>query len=281
PFRFVDRRVGDRWTFARNASFPDVLGGPPRIGALVVVVVDEATTKFAGLASGDLDVAGIAPSVAQLARRDPTLRVLDYPTLFSVGLVLNTHRPPFDDVRVRHALNLSIDRPRIVSAALAGFATPARGPVPPDSPFSIDGQPRYEPKVADSLLDAAGWRRNDAGVRMRAGRAFEVELLTVGSGDNAIEQLLQADLAARGVRIAIRQMELGRFLALARAPEKTYDMLITGIPGDLSLSHLVAMFDSRQGGGALDYAAFHAAALDTLFARARAAPTREASRDAW
>ena len=281
PFRFVNRRAGDRWTFARNTSFPDALGGPPRIGALVVVVVDEATTKFAGLASGDLDVAGIAPSVAQLARRDPALRVMDYPTLFSVGLVLNTHRPPFDDVRVRHAVDLSIDRPRIVSAALAGFATPASGPVPPANPFAIGEKARYEPNVADSLLDAAGWRRNGAGVRMRAGRAFEVELLTVGSGDNAIEQLLQADLAARGVRVAIRQVELGRFLGLARAPEKAFDMLITGIPGDLSLAHLVAMFDSRQAGGALDYAAFHRAALDSLFARARLAPTREAAREAW
>ena len=281
PFRFVNRRAGDRWTFARNTSFPNALGGPPRIGALVVVVVDEATTKFAGLASGDLDVAGIAPSVARLAGRDPALRVMDYPTLFSVGLVLNTHRPPFDDVRVRHAVNLSIDRPRIVSAALAGFATPASGPVPPANPFSIDEKAHYEPNVADSLLDVAGWRRNSSGVRVRAGRAFEVELLTVGSGDNAIEQLLQADLAARGVRVAIRQVEMGRFLTLARAHEKTFDMLITGIPGDLSLAHLVAMFDSRQAGGALDYAAFHTAELDSLFARARGARTTEASREAW
>src|SRR5438045_4041218 len=70
PFRFVDRRAGDHWTFARNPDFPVALGGPPRVTGLVIVVVDEATTKFAGLASGDLDVAGISPSMSSLVRRD-------------------------------------------------------------------------------------------------------------------------------------------------------------------------------------------------------------------
>src|SRR5205823_12248381 len=117
PFRFIDRRAADHWSFERNPAFPALLGGPPRIGGLVVVVVDEATTKFAGLASGDLDVAGIAPTMAALVRRDPSLRVIDYPVLFAVGLVLNVHRPPFDDPRVRRAFDLSIDRERIVRAA--------------------------------------------------------------------------------------------------------------------------------------------------------------------
>ena len=281
PFRFVDRRANERWTFARNAAFPALLGGPPRIGGLVVVVVDEATTKFAGLASGDLDVAGIAPSVAALARRDPSMRVLDYPALFSVGLVLNTHRPPFDDARVRRALNLALDRERLVRAALAGFATPASGPVSPDNPFALSAEPRIDARLADSLLDAAGWQRAGGGTRMQGARRLAVELLTVGSGDNAVEQLVQADLALRGISVSIRQVELGSFLTAARAPEKQFDMLITGIPGDLSLAYLGAMFDSRQAGGALDYAGFHSATLDSLFAQARSARSRELARVAW
>jgi peptide/nickel transport system substrate-binding protein len=281
PFRFVERRAGDHWSFTRNADFPTDLGGPPHIGALVVVVVDEATTKFAGLASGDLDVAGIAPTMAALARRDPSLRVIDYPVLFSVGLVLNVHRPPFDDVRVRRAVDLAIDRGRIVRAALAGFATPAAGPVPPGNPFAASITPRLDSRVADSLLDAAGWRRGSGGIRVRGRRPLSVDLLTVGSGDNAVEQLLQADLAARGMRMTIRQVELGSFLTQARAKEKDFDILITGIPGDLSLAHLDAMFDSRQAGGALDYAGFHTAALDSLFAHVHRAQSVAEARNSW
>src|SRR5207244_9458736 len=79
PYRFLERRAGQLWRFIRNDSFPAELGGPPRLGGIVVAVVDEATTKFAGLASGDLDVAGISPTMATLARRDPSLRVVEYP----------------------------------------------------------------------------------------------------------------------------------------------------------------------------------------------------------
>ena len=281
PFRFVERRAGDHWSFARNDRFPSVLGGPPKLDGVVIVVVDEATTKFAGLASGDLDVAGIAPSMASLVRRDPSLRVVDYPVLFTVGLVFNTHRPPFDDARVRHAIDLAIDRARILSAALAGYGTPAAGPVPHDNPMALDAGPEHDPHRADSLLDAAGWRRGSNGFRARDGKPFAVQLITVGSGDNALEQLVQADLAERGIRLGIRQVELGRFLTEARAPRKEFDLLVAGIPGDLALSYVGAMFDSRQAGGALDYASFHTPLLDSSFARVREAHSANETRDAW
>ena len=281
PFRFVERRAGDHWTFARNPSFPAALGGSPRLDGVVIVVVDEATTKFAGLASGDLDVAGIAPTMASLVRRDPSLRVVDYPVLFSVGLMFNMHRPPFDDPRVRAAVDRAIDRERIVRAALAGYGTPASGPVPPDNPFARQAPSRRDVRDADSLLEAAGWTRRANGIRARSGRPFSIELLTVGSGDNALEQLVQADLAERGIRVAIRQVELGRFLTEARAPQKQFDMLVAGIPGDLSLSYVGALFDSRQAGGALDYAGYHTARLDSLFGRVRAARSPEETRGAW
>jgi peptide/nickel transport system substrate-binding protein len=281
PFRFVDRRAGDHWTFARNPDFPRELGGPPRLGGLVIVVVDEATTKFAGLASGDLDVAGIAPTMASLVRRDRALRVVDYPVLFTVGLVFNTHRPPFDDVRVRRAVDRSLDRGRIVRAALAGYATPASGPVSPDNPLARQAEPMHDTRLADSLLTAAGWPRGPNGVRTRDGRPFAVDLLTVGSGDNALEQLVQADLADRGIRVGIRQVELGTFLGEARAQEKRFDMLVAGIPGDVSLAYVGAMFDSRQAGGALDYADFHTPRLDAAFAKVRDARTTSDTHDGW
>ena len=280
PFRFVDRVAGQRWTFARNPDFPREMGGAPSIRELVVTMVDEPTTKFAGLASGDLDFAGIAPTMATLANRDPTITVLDYPVLFSVGLVLNVHRPPFDDARVRQAIDLSIDRKRIVEAALAGYGTPASGPVPPENPLALHAPVGCNPARADSLLDAAGWRRGPNGRRTRE-HPFNVELLTVATGDNAVEQLIQADLAERGIQLQIRQVELAAFLSRARAGQKSFDMLITGVPGDLSLAYVRAMFESSQRGSSLDYSDFHESRLDALFARARDARTDAQSREAW
>lgn len=283
PFRFVSRTAGQRWVFTRNEKFPASLGGPPRLQGLIVTVVDQPTTKFAGLASGDLDVAGISPTTAYLVRRDPLLRVVEYPLLLANGIVFNVHRPPFDDVRVRKAVSAALDRARIVRAALAGYGVPASGPVAPESPLALPDAAgaRQDTSLADSLLDAAGWRRRPDGTRARAGRPLRFELLTVGSGDNAVEQLIQADLAQRGIRMDIRQVEMGSFLSQARATTKTFDALLTGIPGDVSLAYLGAMFDSRQAGGALDYGDFHAPALDALFDAARSATTDAARRSAW
>jgi peptide/nickel transport system substrate-binding protein len=280
PFRFVSRVPGQRWTFERNADFPSAMGGPPNIRQLVIAIVDEATTKFAGLAAGDLDFAGIAPTMASLAKRDPAIEVIDYPVLFTNALVLNTHRPPFDDLRVRRAVDLAIDRGRIIDAALAGYATPAAGPVPPENPLAMTAEAAAvvgaNVVVADSLLDAAGHPRGKGG-----SRGIAVELLTVGSGDNAVEQLIQADLGARGIRVEIRQLELAAFLARARAREKDFDLLVTGVPGDLSLAYLRAMFESAHGGGSLDYAGYRSPALDALFARASAATDERSLRSAW
>jgi peptide/nickel transport system substrate-binding protein len=281
PFRFADRRPGQRWTFVRNATFDESLGGPPALARLVVAVVDEAATKFAGLVSRELDVAGIAPSMAHVAAEDPSLRVVDYPVLVAYGIVFNTHRSPFDDARVRRAVSLAIDRQRVIDAALAGFATPASGPVPPDHPSALDTTARADTALASRLLDSAGWVRGADGLRERHGQPLTFELLTVGSADNAAEQLMQADLAALGVRLEIRQREMGAFLAEAHAEEKRFDALFTGVPGDLSLGYLSSMFDSRLAGGVLDYGGFHTARLDTLLARARSAPADSSSTHAW
>jgi peptide/nickel transport system substrate-binding protein len=284
PFRFAGRDPGVAWHFTRVLDFPRELGGPARAEHLAIVVVDEATTKLAGLVSGELDVAGIAPTMVAQASRDPGLRVLTYPVLFTQALVMNPARAPLDDVRVRRAIARSIDRARLVSVAMAGQGTPAIAPVPPDHPAAPVAAPSAaapDTAAADALLDQAGWRRGPDGVRARGGQRLALTLQFVGAGDNIMEQLVQADLAARGIAVTLRPVELGAFLAEARRPDKRFDLLLTGIPGDLALSHLGAMFDGREAGGALDYAGYHAPALDARFAAVRTAPSAEAQRDAW
>jgi peptide/nickel transport system substrate-binding protein len=153
--------------------------------------------------------------------------------------------------------------------------------VPPESPLALDGAPGHDPALADSLFDAAGWRRGANGDRTQGGRPLSFDLLTVGSGDNALEQLVQADLALRGVHVNIRQVELGTFLTEARAANKKFDVLVAGIPGDISLSFLASMFEARQAGGALDYAGFHSPTLDSSFVAGRAARTEAERIAAW
>ena len=281
PFRFASRTPGRQWRFERHAGFPASMGGPPRLEALVIAVVDEAATKFAGLVSGELDVAGVSPSMAQLVARDPTLDLISPPVLFSTVLAFNTTRAPFDDRRIRQAISAAINRTRLIDAAVAGFGVPAVHAVPPGLPVSPPAEagavaPRTA--LADSLLDAAGWTRDPrTGRRQRNGIPLHMTVLTVGSGDMAVEQLVQADLQARGIDVELQVMELATFLTTVRATDKQFDVALTGIPGDIALGHLDAMFSSAQRGGALDYTGFHDPELDRAIAVARQAAPEDAT----
>ena len=220
PFRFVAHEANRRWVFAADSAFPASLGGPSALERFIVVVVDEPITKLAALTSGELDFAGIQPGHAQFVARDPALAVVSYPLLFTYGLVFNTRRPPFDDPAVRRAVEAVIDRQEIVDGYLYGFGTPALGPVPPDVPGAIA---------------PAGAPRSD-GASGPARPGFE--MLTVGSGEAALEQMLQAQLARAGFDVRIRQLELSAFLDRAYGPRHEFDAAVLGVPGDLGLAYL-------------------------------------------
>lgn len=281
PFRFAERTAGRRWRFVRNDSFPASMGGAPKLQQFVVAVVDEASTKFAGLVSGELDMAGVSPSMARLVKSDSTLLLATPPALFSTVMAFNTTRAPFDDARVRRAIALSVDRARVVNAAVAGFGTPAGSAIPPGVSMYVPRTATLDTARADSLLDASGWKRNAKGIRAKDGVELHINLITVGSGDMAAEQLLQSDMRARGITLDIQVRELATFLSTVRAARKEFDAAYVGIPGDLGLGQIVAMFLGAQSGGALDYTGFHTSALDAALSTARVAPAGDSARQAW
>lgn len=278
PFAFVEYRPNQRWVFRRADDFPAALGRPA-LERLVVVVVDEPATKLAALTSGELDFAGISPAHASFVRGNPNLRVMDYPIALTYGVLFNLRRSPFDDARVRRALSRAVDRSAIVEAYLYGFGEAAAGPVHPAHPW-YDAAPAVplEPAAAEALLDSAGWARGPAGWRERDGTRLAFELLTVGSGDLALEQMLEAQWRALGVEVRLRRVELATFLAIAQAPGREFDALVTGVPGVPSLGHVAALFD---GDGPLAYAGYRAPDVAAAFAAVRAAGTENELAAAW
>ncbi|HZA98518.1 MAG TPA: hypothetical protein VE399_07045, partial [Gemmatimonadales bacterium] len=103
-----------------------------------------------------------------------------------------------------------------------GFGTPALGPVPPSAP-------NYVPVSVASAPATAPVRR------------FAFELLTVGSGEAALEQMLQARLRPAGFDLTIRQLELSAFLARVYGPARDFQAALLGIPGDLGLGYLAPL----------------------------------------
>jgi peptide/nickel transport system substrate-binding protein len=222
PFRFVSHEPNRRWVFTANSDFPAVLGGPPRLQRFIVVVVDEPTTKLAALTSGELDFAGIQPAHAEFVERDSNLTVLSYPLLWTEGIVFNTRRPPFDRLETRRAVSRAIDRQELVDGYIYGFGTPAAGPVPPTAPGYIP------------VANAAHTSR----APVEAAAPVRFELLTVGSGEAALEQMIQARLRGAGFDVTIRQLELSAFLGRVRGSVPEFDAAVLGIQGDPGLGYL-------------------------------------------
>jgi len=224
PFRFVLHEPHRRWVFAANADFPAALGGPPRLERFIVVVVDEPTAKLAALVAGELDFAGITAAHTAYVRRDPDLAVLDYPMILPYGLVFNTRRAPFDDPKVRLAAALAIDRREIVEGYAFGFASIADGPVPPLLP-----QYRSVPRLPTAP---------DSSRALLAGRRPRFEILSVGSGEGALEQMLQARLAVVGFDVSIRLLELSAFNDRVYGPRHDFQAAVMSLPGDPGLGYL-------------------------------------------
>src|SRR5436190_1895432 len=193
----------------------------------IVVVVDEPTTKLAALSAGEVDFAGIQPAHAAFVRKNPALAVLDYPVIDPYGIVFNMRHPPFDDPRVRLAVALALDRREIVDGYLYGFGSVADGPVPPDVPGYVPVRP--VPTNPDSAR------------RLLGGRRIAFELLSVGSGEAALEQMIQARLAAVGFDVAIRQLELTAFLARVNGRQRDFTAAVLGTPGDPGLGYLTTL----------------------------------------
>jgi len=225
PFRFVAHEPDRRWVFARNPDFPTELGGPPRLARLVIAVVDEPMTKLSALTAGELDFAGIQPAHAAFVADQPALRTVDYPLLFSVGVIFNARRPPFADHSARARVAAALDRVALVQGVVYGFGTPATGPVPPGVQGAGEGRVPVVPAAAQDGSQTG----------------FRFELLTVGSGEAALEQMLQAELARQGITVTIRQLELSAYLDRLYGPAHDFDAAVLGVPGDLELGHLTPL----------------------------------------
>ncbi|MGD9891867.1 MAG: ABC transporter substrate-binding protein [Dehalococcoidia bacterium] len=184
PFRLVslssERVVTERAPTYSGSPAPFLRNGRaevPLAGVewLAIVSADE---RLRMLDRGAVDcLHAPPPGEVDAIARDPRFRVLTSRQSSNIYFALDWARQElgFDDLRVRRALSLAIDRPGIIAAVVAGRGRPTYGPMPPDSEFyrpDIDAGGRHDPGQAALLLDQAGWRLAERGLRWKDGRPF-------------------------------------------------------------------------------------------------------------
>ena len=207
PFAFEAWEGGRRVMLTRNDRY---WGEHARSRRLVFRPLIDPMTRVAELRSGGLD---IVPEVSAdhvgWFRRATGFRVHEQAGPHLWFVILNVREPPFDDVRMRRAANLAVDKRALVERVLQGTATVAAGPVPAAFRWALDGRVSpypHDPARARALVEAAGH-----------GDGVDVVLLAPqgGSGMLAPVQMataIQADLAAVGIRVRIETYEWNTFL---------------------------------------------------------------------
>jgi peptide/nickel transport system substrate-binding protein len=206
PFMFARAISGQSWTTVRN---PNWWGGKVTLPGVELRVTPDANSAVAQLKSEAVDVALIQPQqIATLEGGPVTVSAVEQPSVYYVTLANN--KPPFDDVRVRRALNYAVDTPAIIKTVVAGYATPATGIIAP----SIKGYTgdvaryHYDPQRAKALLAEAGWTLQ-GGKLMKNGQPLRMELTTSTGvvGGPQLAQIIQQQLAQIGVEATIKMVD--------------------------------------------------------------------------
>ena len=194
----------------RYAANPLYWRGKPAVGRLDVRTVPDPSTNLLLLQSGALDWNLLAPAQLAVVRRDSRLAFRAVPTAVVAGLAFNTAHAPLDDVHVRRALAMSIDREAISRKITLGFY-PVTDMIQPRFSWAFDPtvrEPSYDPAGADGLFDRAGWRRGADGRRERGG--IPLHLTYVQFPETAtgvrVATAVQAMLRERGVDVTIKSV---------------------------------------------------------------------------
>jgi dipeptide transport system substrate-binding protein len=232
----------------RYKAFPQFWGGKASIDDLVFSITPDASVRWAKLQKGECHVMPYPnPADLDAIRKDANVQVLEQPGLNVGYLAFNTQKKPFDDVRVRKAISMAINKKAIIDGVYLGTGIAAKNPIPPSMwsyNDSIKDDP-YDPEAAKKLLAEAG-----AGDLVTDIWAMPVQR-PYNPNAKRIAELMQADLAKIGVKAEIKTFEWGEYRKRMQAGEHQMGMLgWTGDNGDPdNFLHTLLGCDSAKSGG--------------------------------
>ncbi|QEW18380.1 Hemin-binding lipoprotein [Marinibacterium anthonyi] len=211
-FKLEDWTIGQKLVFAKNEDY--WRDGVPYLDGVTFEVGQEPIVALLRLQQGEVDIPGdgIPPAKFQEVMGDPdqAARVVEGGQLHTGYITLNVTKPPFDNLEVRQAVNMAINKDRITQI-INGRAVPATQPLPPSMPGYTEG---YEGYPFD--VDAAKAKLADAGFA----DGFTTELYVMNTDPNPrIAQAIQQDLKAIGITAEIRALASANVIEAGGAGE--------------------------------------------------------------
>ena len=194
--------------------------GKPKLQGIEYRIVPDANTEMVMLRANEIDVASVSDAHAQELKGAPGIVIVSEPAPQNTFLSLNVRRPPLDDVRVRRAIAMAVDRSFFVRAFQFGVGGVDNGDEPPFY-WAYDPQvrmPPYDPRAAAQLLDAAGWERDPmTGYRSKAGKPLHLifAYITNRDPDTRYAPVFQNTMKQIGIAVDLRNYPYNVFYAPA------------------------------------------------------------------
>ena len=225
PFQLVQYQKD---AIIRFKAFPQYWAGKAKIDDLIFSITPDASVRWAKLQKGECHVMPYPnPADLDAMRKDTNVVVQEQPGLNIGYLAYNTTKKPFDDVRVRKAINMAIDKKAIVSAVYLSTGVAATNPIPP-------GQWSYNKAIKDDAFNPAEAKKLLAAAGFPNGFTTDLWAMPVQRPYNPnakrIAELMQADLAKVGVKAEIKSFEWGEYRK--RMQNGEHQMGMRGWTGD-------------------------------------------------
>ena len=275
PYKMSEWVTGEYVLLEKNPDFnwgPETWGntGPWHIDYIKFPIIPEQSTTVAGVEAGEIDLSPVEAKDLELFQSD-SFDILEQPQQgLRPYIALQTTSAPLDDINVRKALNMAINREAVLQLLEQGNGVVQYGPLSPSQIGYWPGVEEYgypyNPDEAKALLEGAGYTMNADGYYEKDGEilAFTLFTLPVESWVKAAE-VAQSMFKDIGVEITIQQEEQGVVIPKILGGEYQISMFGMTYP---EADVLYLMFHSSQIGG-FNYAFVNNPELDAILDRTR------------
>jgi len=198
PFTLKSYSQGSFLDLVKNPKFFDSKAYP--LGGVDFIEVATGAPSVSALTSGAVDMVQLSPEDVPAVKHNPDITVTTTQSYDYMLLQMRENRAPFNNPKVRAALEYAVNRPAINDTVYQGLGQPAYQPFPPTSPgynHQIGNSFSYQPKKAKAMLAAAGYPH---------GLSFKL-IVPGGEADfDRAATILQSSLAAAGFKANIQEI---------------------------------------------------------------------------
>ncbi|NKI95967.1 glutathione ABC transporter substrate-binding protein GsiB [Rhizobacter sp. SG703] len=201
PFKFVEWKATDYLKVEKFDGYWKK--GWPKVDSITWRPVVDNNTRAAVMQTNEAHFAfPVPPEAVETLSKKPSLEITASPSIIQRYLSMNTQQKPFDNPKVREAINYAINKDALIKVAFSGYAIPAEGVLPHGVEYAAKLGPwPYDPAKARALLKEAGYPNG-----------FETTLWSAYNHTTAqkVIQFVQQQLAQVGIKLQVQALEAGQ-----------------------------------------------------------------------